>query len=91
METLLPTNNLSTPAIFFSLNDLIAMVLAVSKVLIAPIFSNSRNFETEGNTPEKHGIKSLDFQEIYHFNFSVFVLIRSVSKLQRLEIVRALN
>jgi len=35
-------------------------VLAVSNVLTAPIFSNSRNFETEGDTPEKHGIKSLD-------------------------------
>ena len=37
------------------------VVLAVSKnVLTAPIFSNSRNFEMEGDTPEKHGIKSLD-------------------------------
>ena len=36
------------------------MVLAVSNVLTAPIFSNSHNFEMEGDTPEKHGIKSLD-------------------------------
>jgi len=36
------------------------VVLAVSNVLTAPIFSNSRNFEMEGDTPEKHGIKSLD-------------------------------
>jgi len=35
-------------------------VLAVSNVLTAPIFSISRNFEMEGDTPEKHGIKSLD-------------------------------
>jgi len=35
-------------------------VLAVSNVLTAPIFSNSRNFGMEGDTPEKHGIKSLD-------------------------------
>jgi len=35
-------------------------VLAVSNVLTAPIFSNSRNFEMEGDTLEKHGIKSLD-------------------------------
>jgi len=25
-------------------------------------FSNLRSFEMEGDTPEKHGIKSLDFQ-----------------------------
>ena len=36
------------------------IVLAVSNVLTALIFSNSRNFETEGDTPEKHGIKSPD-------------------------------
>ena len=35
-------------------------VLAVSNVLTAPIFSNSRNFEMEEDTPEKHGIKLLD-------------------------------
>jgi len=36
------------------------VVLAVSNVLTAQFFSNSRNFETEVDTPEKHGIKSLD-------------------------------
>ena len=42
----------------FSLIQL--LVLAVSNVLTALIFSNSRNFETERDTPEKHAIKSLD-------------------------------
>ena len=36
------------------------LVLAVSNVLTALIFSNSRSFETEGDTLKKHGIKSLD-------------------------------
>jgi len=43
-----------------SASSKIESVLAVSNVLTAPIFSNSRNFETEGDTPEKHRIKSLD-------------------------------
>jgi len=42
-------------------------VPAVSKVLIAPIFWNLRNFETERDTSENYGIKSLDLYEIYQF------------------------
>jgi len=49
-------------------------VLAVSNVLTAPIFSNSRNFEMKGDTPEKHGIKSLDPKEIYYFGLSFLVV-----------------
>jgi len=37
------------------------VVLSVSKILIASNFSNYSNFETKGDTPEKHKIKSLDF------------------------------
>jgi len=35
-------------------------MVAVSKVLITPIFRNLRTFETEGDTPEKLEIKSRD-------------------------------
>jgi len=40
-------------------------VLAVFKVLIALIFWCPRDVETEGDTLEKRGIKSLHLQEIY--------------------------
>jgi len=52
-------------------------------------FSNSRNFETEGDTPEKHGIKSLDPLEIYQFGLSFLVVTSSVSKLREIEKIRA--
>jgi len=56
---------------------------------MAPIFSNLRNFKTERDKPESYGIKSLDIYEIYHFDFSFFVVYRLVQKLQTLENVRA--
>jgi len=59
--------------------------------LTAPIFSNSRNFETEGDTPEKHGIKSLDPEEIYQFDSSFLVVSPSVSYIQAFEKIRAVN
>ena len=34
--------------------------LSISKVLMASVLSNQRNFETEGDTPEKHGVKLLN-------------------------------
>jgi len=55
------TPDFSSLHLFFFLTDMaMDVVLAVLNVLTAQIFSNSRNFETEGDTPEKHGIKSLD-------------------------------
>jgi len=65
--------------------------VAVSKVLTALIFSNSRNFETEGDTPEKHEIKSLDPEEIYQFGLSFLVVSPSVSKLREFEKIKAAN
>ena len=43
-----------------TLHQMIWYVLAVLKVLVVPLFQNFRNFGIEGDTPEKHGIKSLD-------------------------------
>ena len=57
--------------------------LAVKKVLRAPIFLNFRSFETERYTSEKHGIKSLDLQEIYEFDLSFFIVSRFVRKLRK--------
>ena len=59
--------------------------------MTAPIFSNSRNFEMEGDTPEKHGIKSLDLKKIYQFGVSFLVVSPSVSKLREFEKIRAVN
>jgi len=36
-------------------------------------FGNLRNFETKGDTPEKHGIQSLDLQEIYQHDTAFLV------------------
>ena len=44
------------------------------KELTAPIFLNLRNFETEGDTSEKHEMKSLDLQDIYQFDLFFFYL-----------------
>jgi len=67
-------------------------VLAVSKVLTDPIFSNLLNFETERDTSEKHGTKSPNFfLEMYQFDLSYFVVYLSVLKLQRFVKVRAIN
>jgi len=68
-----------------------SVVLAVSNVLTAPIFSNSRNFEMEGDTPEKHGIKSLDPSEIYQCGLSFLVVSPSISKLREFVKIRAVN
>jgi len=38
---------------------------AVSKVLIAPTFSNLGSFEAKGDTLEKHGVKSVGLNKIY--------------------------
>jgi len=65
-------------------------VLAVSNVLTAPIFPNSRNFETEGDTEIHHGIKSLDPYETYQFGLN-FLVSSSVSKLREFEKIRAVN
>ena len=67
------------------------IVPSVSKVLIAPVFSNYRNFETEGDTSDLHRIKSLDLREISHFGHSFFVVYLSDLKLQMLEIVGAIS
>jgi len=69
----------------------IRVVPSVSKVLIAPIFSNQLNFETEGDTSDMHRIKSLDPEKICQFGRSFFVVSLSVTKLQRFEIVGAIN
>jgi len=69
-----------------------ADVLAVSNIYLSlQFFSNTRNFETEGDTPEKHGIKSLDPLEIYQFGLSFLVVSPSVSKLREFEKIRAVN
>ena len=49
------------------------LVLAVSKVLIAPIFWDLRNFETEADSPEKHGIKWQDLRKICQNDSGFFV------------------
>ena len=67
------------------------MVLAVSSVLTALIFSNSRNFETDGDTPEKHVIKPLDPLEMYQFGLSFLVVSPSVSKLREFEKIKVVN
>jgi len=59
------------------------VVLAVKKVLRAPIFLHLHNFETERYMSEKHGIKSGDLQEIYEFNLRFFVVSRFVPKLRK--------
>jgi len=59
------------------------------KALTAPIFVNIRNFETQRDATKQHEIKSLDFQEIYQFDLSFFVVslfvpkYRSLFKLER--------
>ena len=68
-----------------------AVVQAVSNVLTAPIFWNSRNFETERDTPEKHGIKSLGPSEIYQFGLSFLVVSPTISKLRGFEKIRAVS
>jgi len=67
------------------------VVLAVKKVLRALIFLHLLNFETERYTQEMHGIKSLNLQEIYEFDFSFFVLSRFVQKLQKFKKIGARN
>ena len=53
------------------------------KCICAPIFLNLCNFETERYTSEKHEIKSLDFQEVYEFDLSLFVVSRFVPQLRK--------
>jgi len=50
-------------------------------------FLNLRNFETEGNTSEKHQVKSLDLQEIYQFDISFFVVSCFIPMLPRFKIL----
>jgi len=58
------------------------LVLTVSKVLIAPIFSNHRNFETERGKSDTLEIKSLD---LFQFDRSVIVVTLFVPQLRRLK------
>jgi len=55
------------------------------------MFLNVRNFETERDTSEEHGIKSLDLQEIYQFDLPIFVVSRFVQKLPRFRKLGAVN
>jgi len=62
------------------------LVLSVSKVLIAPIFPNNRNCETERDPSDMLRIKSPHLQEICQFDLSFFVVSLSLPKLRRFEI-----
>ena len=66
------------------------IVLSVSKVFIASIFYNHRNFETERDKADILKIKSLDLKEIYQFHLSVFVVTLSVPNIRRFEIERSI-
>ena len=77
--------------LYFILINNVLYVLAVSNVLTALIFSNSRNSETEGDTPEKNEIKSIDPEEIYQFGLSFLVVSPSVSKVREFEKIKAVN
>ena len=66
-------------------------VLAVKKVLRAPIFQNLGNSETVRYAPERQQIKSSDLQETYEFDFSFFVVSRFVPKLREFEKIGARN
>jgi len=59
--------------------------VVVLAVKTAPFCLNLRNFETERDTSDKHGIKSLDLQDLYQYDPCCFVVSRFVPKLRRLK------
>jgi len=85
--------SLSTPITFLSPPSPCGSMPCTNslKVLIAPIFSNHRGFETNTDRSDMLGIKSLDFQDIRQSDSSFVVVSLSFPKLQKSEIVGAIN